>query len=85
MADFPDSDRRGYWQYSWPFMRQWNQSLFSLVFSAWGTAGLVAPWLAGSIHDHTGEFNLAITIALLATIASAATLLMLRMTQQESH
>ena len=52
--------------------------VFSFVFTAWGVAGLLAPWLAGAIHDRAGDFQLAILIALLATVGSAATLLTLK-------
>jgi len=51
--------------------------VFSFVFSAWGVAGLIAPWLAGVIHDRTGDFQMAILSALLATIGSTVTLLSL--------
>lgn len=53
--------------------------VFSFVFSAWGVAGLVAPWLAGALHDTTGDFLMAVRIALLATIGSAITLLSLKL------
>ena len=43
---------------------------FSIVFTSWGVAGLVAPWLAGKIHDVTGSFSLAIVLAMLACLAS---------------
>ena len=52
--------------------------VFSSVFTAWGVAGLLAPWLAGAIHDRAGDFQMAILIALLATVGSAATLLTLK-------
>jgi len=54
-------------------------SVFSFVFSAWGVAGLIAPWLAGVIFDRTGDFQMAIQFALLATIGSVATLLSLKL------
>jgi len=55
--------------------------VFSYVFSAWGVAGLVAPWFAGVIHDRTGDFQMAILFALLATIGSVITLLSLKIVE----
>jgi len=52
--------------------------MFSIVFSAWGVAGLIAPWLAGVVHDRTGEFQLAILFALLATVGAAVSLILLK-------
>ena len=52
--------------------------VFSYVFSAWGVAGLVAPWLAGVIHDRTGDFQRAVVFALLATFGSMIALLLLK-------
>jgi len=40
---------------------------FSIVFTAWGVAGLTAPWLAGYLFDTSGSFTSAIRLALLAT------------------
>jgi len=53
--------------------------VYSYLFSAWGAAGLIAPWLAGVIHDRTGDFQMAIVFALLATIGSLITLLLLKL------
>lgn len=53
--------------------------MFSIVFSAWGVAGLVAPWLAGGVYDRTGEFQMAILLALLATTGSVVTLMLLKL------
>ncbi|MDA8586685.1 hypothetical protein N9L47_10535 [Rhodobacteraceae bacterium] len=44
--------------------------IFPIVFTAWGTAGLVAPWSAGAIVDQTGHFLGAIYLALGATLIS---------------
>jgi len=52
--------------------------MFSVVFTGWGVAGLFAPWLAGVIYDRTGDFQWAVVIALLATLGSAVTLLLLK-------
>ena len=37
--------------------------VYGLVFTAWGTAGLFAPWLAGKIFDQTGDYSEALWIA----------------------
>ena len=50
---------------------------FSIVFTAWGVAGLVAPWIAGVIFDNTGSFDAAILVALVSTIGACLTLLVL--------
>lgn len=52
--------------------------LYSIVFTAWGIAGLVAPWIAGVIFDRTGSFDGAILIALIATAGACLTLLALK-------
>ncbi len=33
------------------------------LITAWGVAGLLAPWLAGVIFDATGEYGLAASLA----------------------
>jgi OFA family oxalate/formate antiporter-like MFS transporter len=50
---------------------------FSIVFTAWGVAGLVAPWIAGVIFDNTGSFDVAILAALISTVGACMTLLVL--------
>ncbi len=50
---------------------------FSIVFTAWGVAGLVAPWIAGVIFDNTGSFDAAILAALISTVGACMTLLVL--------
>ncbi len=37
--------------------------IYGLVFTAWGTAGLAAPWLAGQLYDWTGTYNFALALA----------------------
>jgi MFS family permease len=56
---------------------------YGFVFSAWGTAGLVMPWLAGRIKDATGSTDLtyAIIIALLC-IAAGLTFLSRRLARR---
>ncbi len=43
---------------------------YGFVFSAWGTAGLVMPWLAGRIKDATGSSDL--TYAIIITLLCLA-------------
>lgn len=43
--------------------RERSQFVFGRVFTAWGTAGLIAPWLAGALYDHTGSYQWALTVA----------------------
>lgn len=43
---------------------------FSIVFTAWGIAGLFSPWLAGKTFDVTGSFSLALFCALAASLAA---------------
>jgi MFS family permease len=43
------------------------------IFTAWGTAGLLAPWLAGQIYDWTGNYTSALWAAAALGILSAVT------------
>ena len=56
---------------------------FSLVFTAWGVAGLSAPWISGALFDATGDFRLALLSALGMTLlfgtAAAALIRFLRL------
>ncbi|MDE0114248.1 MAG: hypothetical protein OXN84_18415, partial [Albidovulum sp.] len=53
--------------------------VFSLIFSAWGIAGLTAPWLAGRIFDQWGDYRFAFILALGATVlASLLSLVLVR-------
>lgn len=44
---------------------------YGLVFTAWGLAGLVGPWLAGAIHDRYQDYFYALVVAGLLGIVSA--------------
>ena len=46
--------------------------VYGRVFTAWGTAGLIAPWLAGTIYDSQGGYGLAMALAGLLSLLSAA-------------
>jgi len=60
------------------FGKQAFAHLFSIIFTAWGVAGLLAPWAAGVIFDRTGSFGVAILVALIATSGAFMTLLSLK-------
>lgn len=46
-------------------------SAYGKVFTAWGLAGLAAPYLAGLLYDTTGGYQTALLLAALAAAASA--------------
>lgn len=45
---------------------------YGRVFTAWGTAGLLAPWAAGRVYDVSGGYTAALTAASLLALGSAA-------------
>ena len=45
--------------------------IYGKVFIAWGIAGFVGPWLAGSLYDLNGDYRLALIIASIAGLGSA--------------
>ncbi len=50
--------------------------VYGRVFTAWGFAGLAAPWAAGAIYDLESSYTLALVIA--AAISAVSALLVLR-------
>ncbi len=46
--------------------------IYGRVFTAWGTAGLLAPWFAGYLFDQTGGYRIALLIAAALGISSTA-------------
>lgn len=46
---------------------------YGRIFTAWGTAGLLAPWLAGQIYDWDGTYTTALWVAAGLGILSAVT------------
>jgi OFA family oxalate/formate antiporter-like MFS transporter len=54
------------------FAKSGSVRIYGLVFTAWGTTGLLTPWLAGYIYDSTGGYSAAlITAACLGIISMA--------------
>lgn len=51
--------------------------VYGKVFTAWGAAGLVAPWFAGYLFDRTGGYGIAIYCAAGLSLMSAAAALAL--------
>ena len=46
--------------------------IYGRVFTAWGLAGLGAPWLAGAVFDRTGGYGTALALAAAAAVLSTA-------------
>lgn len=46
--------------------------VYGRVFTAWGLAGLGAPWMAGAVYDWAGRYEPAISIAGAAALGSLA-------------
>lgn len=51
---------------------------FPIIFTAWGAAGLSAPWIAGAVFDATGNFSGAIYAALCANLLAVLIAFILR-------
>ena len=47
-------------------------AMYGKVFTAWGTAGILAPWAAGRLYDLTGGYTAALVAAAVASLAAAA-------------
>ena len=45
---------------------------YGRVFTAWGTFGLLLPWLAGYLFDRTGTYDMIILIAAIISLLSCA-------------
>ena len=44
--------------------------IYGQVFTAWGLAGLIAPWVSGWLYDATGTYKAALTVAALFSLLS---------------
>lgn len=57
--------------------------IYGRVFTAWGAAGLFAPWFAGFLFDLSGDYSVALgTAALLGFISAAAMFVLLKSKDQ---
>ena len=45
--------------------------IYGLIFTAWGAAGFVGPWLAGLFYDIQGDYSIALLLASIAGVLSA--------------
>ena len=52
-----------------------SSRIYGKVFTAWGCAGLVAPWLAGRLFDQTGAYQTALWVAGALGLVSACAIL----------
>lgn len=53
--------------------------IYGRVFTAWGAAGLIAPWLAGLLFDRTGGYAPALlTAAALGAVSAVAAIILFR-------
>ncbi len=50
--------------------------VYGRVFTAWGCAGLLSPWLAGSLFDWTGSYQIALLTAGVLGIVSVCSMLL---------
>lgn len=57
--------------------RQNSAKVYGRVFTAWGTAGLAGPWLAGALYDSGGTYLSAFLIAACFGCVSVATTMVL--------
>jgi len=47
--------------------------VYGRVFTAWGLAGLIAPWLSASLYDATGTYALPLILSAAVSVASSLT------------
>jgi len=52
---------------------RFNQT-FGVVFTAWGSAGLLGPFLGGMLYDQTGSYQLALALAAVSAATALALL-----------
>jgi MFS family permease len=65
--------------------REHMAKVFGVLMTAWGLAGLAAPWLAGWIFDATGQYTLAILVAAAAALLSSTATLLLPEQKQKKE
>jgi len=61
-----------------------SSRIYGRVFTAWGSAGLFAPWLAGFLFDWTGGYSLALSTAAALGVFSAFSIYLLFRGEYES-
>ena len=47
--------------------------VYGKVFTAWGSAGLLAPWLAGHLYDRSNRYSTALSVAVALSLVAAVT------------
>jgi OFA family oxalate/formate antiporter-like MFS transporter len=52
-----------------------SSRIYGRVFTAWGCAGIFAPWLAGILFDRTHSYQLALWMAALLGVISMCAIL----------
>lgn len=59
------------------FGMQNSASVYGRVFTAWGGAGLLGPWVAGALFDQSGDYRYALYAAVAAGLISATAIAIL--------
>ena len=47
-----------------------SSRIYGRIFTSWGFVGLLGPWLAGYFYDASGQYTLAISVALGSSLLS---------------
>ena len=55
---------------------------YSVIFTAWGLAGLASPWMAGVLFDRSGSFSSAVSVAMGITMLCTCLLVGLAITDR---
>jgi OFA family oxalate/formate antiporter-like MFS transporter len=59
--------------------------VYGRLFTAWGTAALIAPVLGGALFDRAGNYRAALAIAAVATLTAAGALALLHRLRRPDH
>lgn len=59
--------------------------VYGRLFTAWGTAALIAPVLGGALFDRAGNYRAALAIAAAASLAAAGALTLLHRLRRSDH
>ena len=68
IAAFPASISKAYGVFK-------GTRIYGRVFTAWGTAGLLAPWLSGYLFDQTGNYSAALLTGAVLAVLSATVII----------